>query len=65
MTLNLLLQTLLLPLPFFLLVSFQEDAVHVVVDRNLVTGQNPQSSTLAARNFIWLLQEREGAPRKK
>jgi putative intracellular protease/amidase len=36
----------------------EEDALHVVVDRNLVTGQNPNCTKLAIRNFLWLLQGR-------
>ncbi|XP_012720696.1 glutamine amidotransferase-like class 1 domain-containing protein 1 [Fundulus heteroclitus] len=32
----------------------QEDAVHVVVDRHLITGQNLQSTSLAVNNLILL-----------
>lgn len=32
----------------------QEDAVHVVVDRHLITGQNMQSTSLAVNNLILL-----------
>ncbi|KAI4905655.1 hypothetical protein NFI96_011338 [Prochilodus magdalenae] len=32
----------------------QEDAVHVVLDRHLVTGQNVQSTTIAVNNLILL-----------
>jgi hypothetical protein len=32
------------------------DAVHVVVDRSLVTGQNDNSTALAVQNFVWLCQ---------
>jgi putative intracellular protease/amidase len=30
------------------------DQVHVVVDGNLVTAQNPQSAALALQNLIWI-----------
>jgi putative intracellular protease/amidase len=33
-----------------------EDALHIVVDRTLVTGQNANSSALAVKNFTWLLE---------
>lgn len=32
------------------------DAVHVVVDRSLITGQNDNSTALAVQNFVWLCQ---------
>ncbi|XP_070763253.1 glutamine amidotransferase-like class 1 domain-containing protein 1 isoform X2 [Enoplosus armatus] len=32
----------------------QEDAVHVVIDRHLITGQNMQSTSLAVNNLILL-----------
>lgn len=32
----------------------QEDAVHVVIDRHLITGQNVQSTTLAVNNLMLL-----------
>ena len=32
----------------------QEDAVHIVVDRHLITGQNMQSTSLAVNNLILL-----------
>uniref|UniRef100_A0A3B3ZS08 Glutamine amidotransferase-like class 1 domain-containing protein 1 n=1 Tax=Periophthalmus magnuspinnatus TaxID=409849 RepID=A0A3B3ZS08_9GOBI len=32
----------------------QEDAVHVVIDRHLITGQNIQSTSLAVNNLILL-----------
>lgn len=32
----------------------QEDAMHVVVDRHLITGQNVQSTLLAVNNLILL-----------
>lgn len=32
----------------------QEDAVHVVVDRHVITGQNQQSTSLAVNNLILL-----------
>ncbi|XP_055789008.1 glutamine amidotransferase-like class 1 domain-containing protein 1 isoform X1 [Salvelinus fontinalis] len=32
----------------------QEDAVHVVIDRHLVTGQNMQSTSVAVNNLIML-----------
>uniref|UniRef100_A0A8B9JEP0 Glutamine amidotransferase-like class 1 domain-containing protein 1 n=1 Tax=Astyanax mexicanus TaxID=7994 RepID=A0A8B9JEP0_ASTMX len=36
----------------------QEDAVHVVLDRHLVTGQNVQSTTAAVNNLILLCNGR-------
>jgi len=33
------------------------DEVHVIVDRNLITGQNDESTTLAVKNFAWLAAE--------
>lgn len=32
----------------------QEDAVHVVIDRHLITGQNMESTSLAVNNLILL-----------
>uniref|UniRef100_A0A8P4FWX2 Glutamine amidotransferase-like class 1 domain-containing protein 1 n=1 Tax=Dicentrarchus labrax TaxID=13489 RepID=A0A8P4FWX2_DICLA len=34
--------------------SYTEDAVHVVIDRHLITGQNMQSTSLAVNNLILL-----------
>uniref|UniRef100_A0A3B5QXP3 Glutamine amidotransferase-like class 1 domain-containing protein 1 n=2 Tax=Xiphophorus TaxID=8082 RepID=A0A3B5QXP3_XIPMA len=34
--------------------SYTEDAVHVVVDRHVITGQNQQSTSLAVNNLILL-----------
>lgn len=39
---------------FFCPAASKEDAVHVVVDRHLVTGQNMQSTSLAVNNLILL-----------
>lgn len=36
----------------------QEDALHVVLDRHLVTGQNVQSTTAAVNNLILLFTSR-------
>ena len=36
--------------------SSEEDACHVVVDRNLITGQNPLCTDLAVQNFLWVLE---------
>lgn len=36
----------------------QEDAVHVVLDRHLVTGQNLQSTSAAVNNLILLCNGR-------
>lgn len=32
----------------------EEDAVHVVIDRHLITGQNIQSTSLAVNNLVLL-----------
>lgn len=44
------------PIMFFLFVfpASQEDAVHVVIDRHLITGQNMQSTSFAVNNLILL-----------
>lgn len=39
---------------FFFFAASQEDAMHVVVDRHLITGQNMQSTLLAVNNLILL-----------
>jgi len=31
------------------------DSIHVVVDRNLVTGQNDSSALLAVHSLVWLI----------
>lgn len=40
--------------PFAFSPASQEDAVHVVIDRHLITGQNAQSTSLAVNNLILL-----------
>lgn len=39
---------------FLLFPASKEDAVHVVIDRHLITGQNVQSTLLAVNNLILL-----------
>lgn len=39
---------------FFFFPASKEDAVHVVIDRHLITGQNMQSTLLAVNNLILL-----------
>lgn len=39
---------------FFFFAASPEDAVHVVIDRHLITGQNTQSTSLAVNNLILL-----------
>lgn len=39
---------------FFFFPASKEDAVHVVIDRHLITGQNVQSTLLAVNNLILL-----------
>jgi len=34
----------------------ENDALHMVLDRNLVTGQNTHSTAAVTHNFIWLLK---------
>lgn len=33
-----------------------ENSIHVIVDRNLVTGQNTQSTGLVVQNVVWLMK---------
>ncbi|XP_064634647.1 glutamine amidotransferase-like class 1 domain-containing protein 1 [Lineus longissimus] len=38
----------------------EPDAVHVVIDRHLITGQNEQSTLTAVQNLILLCNQRQG-----
>lgn len=40
--------------PYVFSLASQEDAVHVVTDRHLITGQNMRSTSLAVHNLILL-----------
>ena len=33
-----------------------EGSIHAIVDRNLVTGQNTQSTGLVVQNVVWLMK---------
>lgn len=48
-----------LTMPWLLsLAASQPDAVHVVLDRHLVTGQNDASTVLAVQNLVFLCGSR-------
>lgn len=49
---------LILTDPMLYVAASQEDALHVVLDRHLVTGQNVQSTTAAVNNLILLFNSR-------
>ncbi|XP_013408189.1 glutamine amidotransferase-like class 1 domain-containing protein 1 [Lingula anatina] len=40
--------------------SSEPDAVHIVVDRHLITGQNESSSLIAVQNLILLCNQKQG-----